>query len=77
MLLWGEKNSEKKTIKDAGVIEEGENKDTLAAALNKIRRQCGQHVANTMAMYKLMHAQQDSETFTQFARELDDLDKQC
>ena len=76
MLLWGGKDF-RKTVKDANVITTGTNKDTLQAALVKIRAQCGSHVNLTMAVYKLMHVQQGTKTFTQFKREVEELAVQC
>ena len=76
MLLWGGRDF-RKTVKEAHVILEGDGKDTLDQAIDKIRTQCGRHVNSTMAMYKLMHVQQGTKTFTQFAREVEELATQC
>ena len=76
MLLWGGKDF-RKTVKDTNVITTGNNKDTLQQALVKIRAQCGSHVNLTMAVYKLMHVQQGTKTFTQFKREVEEMAVQC
>ena len=76
MLLWGGQDF-RKTVKEAHVILEGDGKDTLDQAIEKIRTQCSCHVNSTMAMYKLMHVQQGTKTFTQFAREVEELATQC
>ena len=57
LLLWGGKEF-RKFAKDAGVITNGDNPDTLNASIEKIRTQCGSHVNLSMAMFKLMHAKQ-------------------
>ena len=76
MLLWGGRDF-RKTVKEAQVILEGDGKDTFDQAIEKIRTQCGRHINSTMAMYKLMHVQQGTKTFTQFAREVEELATQC
>ena len=76
MLLWGGRDF-RKTVKEAQVILEGDGKDTLDQAIEKIRTQYGCHVNSTMAMYKLMHVQQGTKTFTQFACEVEELATQC
>ena len=76
MLLWGGRDF-CKTVKEAQVILEGDSKDILDQAIEKIRTQCGHHVNSTMAMYKLMYVQQGMKTFTQFAREVEELAPQC
>ena len=75
-MLWGGRDF-RKTVKEAHVILEGDGKDTLDQAIEKIRTQCGRHINSTMAMYKLMHVQQGTKTFTQFAREVEELATQC
>ena len=76
MLLWGGWDF-CKTVKEVQVILEGDGKDTFDQAIEKIRTQCGHHVNSTMAMYKLMDVQQGTKTFTQFAREVEELAIQC
>ena len=76
LLLWGGKEF-RKFAKDTGVIANGDTPDTLAAAIGKIREQCGSHVNLSMAMFKLMHAKQGMKSFTEFANEVDELASQC
>ena len=78
LLLWGGR-SLRKLAKEAGVVTEGraEDLDDLEGTLKKIREKCGAHVNLSMAMYKLMHANQGTKTMTQFAREVDELATQC
>ena len=60
LLLWSGKDF-RKLAKDAGINTEGANKDTLVAAIQKIRVKCGSHVNLSMAVFKLMHANQGSQ----------------
>ena len=53
------------------------SKDILDLAIEKIRIQCGRHVNSTMAMYNLMHVQEGTKTFTQFARKVEELATHC
>ena len=76
LLLWGGKEF-RKFAKEAGVVLEGETPDTLAAAIDKVRIQCGSHVNLSMAMFKLMHVKQGTRTFTEFANQVDELASQC
>ena len=76
ILLWGGKEF-RKFAKDAGVVTNGENHDTLDEAIEKIRMQCGSHVNLSMVMFKLMHAKQGAKSFTEFANEVDELASQC
>ena len=58
--------------------EGGAAKDSLKAALVKIRASCVQHVNLTMAaMHKLMHVKQGTKSVTEFAKEVETLAKQC
>ena len=69
MLVWGGKDFHK-TFEDAEVILEGEDKDILEKAVQKIMVQCGHHVNSMIARYKLMHAcAARTKTFTDFATE--------
>ena len=61
-LLWGGKDFRKFT-KDAGLA----NEDTLDAAITKIRAHCSKHVNLSMAVFKLMHAQQGTKSIAVFA----------
>ena len=74
-LLWGGKEL-RKIAKDAKV-DTDKDEETLATAIEKIREACGKHVNLTMAMFRLMHAKQDSKTVTQFLSEIDELATQC
>ena len=72
ILLWGGKEFRKFT-RDAGLTAE----DTLDAAITKIRTHCAKHVNLSMAVFKLMHAQQGTKSITAFAKEIDELATQC
>ena len=74
ILLWGGRQFRKVT-KGAGVTTEGDTMDTLESALQKIRTKCGKHVNLSMAVFKLMHARQGTESVTEFAREIDELNR--
>ena len=76
ILLWGGRHF-RRLVKDAEVKTDGETPDTLASALTKIRKQCGEHVNLSMSMFKLMHARQGTKTVTEFSREIDDLAERC
>jgi len=76
LLLWSGKDF-RKLAKEAGVITEGDDKDSLNAAITKIRQKCGSHVNLSMAVFKLMHAKQGSRTFTEFFKEVEELATQC
>ena len=70
--LWGGKEFRKFT-RDAGLAAG----DTLDAAITKIRAHCAKHVNLSMAVFKLMHAQQGTKSITAFAKEIDELATQC
>ena len=71
-LLWGGKDFRKFT-RDAGLVGE----DTLDAAITKIRAHCAKHVNLSMAVFKLIHAQQGTKSITVFAKEIEELATQC
>jgi len=58
---------------DAGLTDE----DTLNTAVTKIRADCAKHVNLSMAVFKLMYAQQGMKSITVIAKEIEDLAAQC
>ena len=56
-LLWDGKDFRKFT-RDAGLVDE----DTLDTAITKIRAHCAKHVNLSMAVFKLIHAQQGTKS---------------
>ena len=61
-LLWGRKDF-RKFMKEAGLTDQ----DMLNTAITKIRAHCAKHVNLSMAVFKLMHAQQGTKSITVFA----------
>ena len=50
---------------------------SLDVAITKIRAHCAKHVNMSMAVFKLIHAQQGTKSMTAFAKEIDELATQC
>ena len=75
-LLWGGRQF-CRFAKESGVTTEGTTPDNLEAAIANIRKQGGEYVNLSMAMFKMMHARQGTKSFTEFAREVDDLAERC
>ena len=71
-LLWGGKDFRKFT-RNACLTDT----DALDAAITRIRAHCAKHVNMSMAVFKLMRAQQGTKSITAFAKEIDELATQC